>query len=131
MERKTILLCDLSQDDVRSTGFLLELAGYRVYSVRCLEEAVNWISVYQGQADSLSLILVAGSWPELKDSPLLETLCREQRRKPILVFDPTTKQKKALSWEEGQMTNTDLSHAPVWGVVSLVKGLVGNTEVMH
>jgi len=131
MELKTIFLCDLSQDDMHATGFLLERAGYRVHSVRCLEEAVNWFTVYAEQAQELSMVLVLGAWELLEKSPLLSALCRERHSKPVLVFDSARKMKKLLTWREEGMSGEDLPDAPVWGIVSLVRRVMGPSEVRH
>ncbi len=125
MDSNTIFLCDLGSDEMHATGFLLELAGYKVYSVSCLEEAVNWLSVYSEQARSLAMVLVVGSWSVLEKSALLRVLCRERNSMPLLVFDPAKKLKKLLTWNEGGMLGEDLPDVPMWGIVSLVREVMG------
>jgi len=131
MNSNTIFLCDLGSDEMHATGFLLELAGYKVYSVSCLEEAVNWLSVYSEQAQFLAMVLVVGSWSALGKSDLFKVLCRERNPLPVLVFDPAKKMKKLVSWNEEGMIGEDLPEVPMWGIVSLVREVMGLRAASH
>ena len=122
VSRQMILYCEPGRKRSRSTGFLLELAGYQVVSVQGMEEALNWLAVYGEQQPQPALILVAGSWSEVGKSPFLKTLCRQDGLRPLLVLDVQGGLAKQLSFQGETLVEKELPLAPVQSLVASILG---------
>jgi len=122
MNRQMILYCEQDCKRSRSTGFLLELAGYQVIYVQGLEEAANWLSVYGDQQPQPVLVLVTGLWSEVCKSAFLKGLCRKDEGRPLLVLDVQGGLAKQLSFQGETLVEKELPMAPVQSLVASILG---------
>ncbi len=67
-----VLLVDHQQESSRNTAFLLRLAGYDVFAVTSLEEAINVLTVFCSTGDSPAVILI----DNLKATTIHNETCR-------------------------------------------------------